>query len=81
MGGGALVSGKALTGALPLSEKASVTIAGQLATISYIGITPGYVSLYQANITSPQIGAGDHNLVLTVGDTVSNSTVISTSLK
>jgi uncharacterized protein (TIGR03437 family) len=77
-GGSSLVSGTAIKGALPITENASVMIAGTPATISYIGTTPGFVSLYQANVVIPKIAAGDHNMVLTINGTDSNTTVIST---
>jgi uncharacterized protein (TIGR03437 family) len=78
-GQSALVAGTAVKSALPITEKATITIAGQPATISYIGLSPGFVSLYQANVVIPKIAAGDHNMVLSINGTDSNTTVISTN--
>lgn len=77
-GGSSLVSGHAVTGAPPITEAASASIGGTPATISYIGLSPGFVSLYQANVVIPKIAAGDHNMVLTINNTDSNTTVVST---
>jgi uncharacterized protein (TIGR03437 family) len=36
-----------------------VTFAGVPATVTYQGLAPGYVGLYQFNVTVPQIAASD----------------------
>lgn len=81
-GGSALVTGKATpsTGGVtyPLTENATATVGGTNAPIVFIGLAPGFVGLYQANIQIPTIAAGNHNLILTVNGTASNTTVIST---
>jgi uncharacterized protein (TIGR03437 family) len=80
-GGSALITGHAAptTTTYPLSETASATIGGLSATIEFIGLAPGFVGTYQANIVIPTIAAGTHNLIITIGGTASNTTVISTS--
>jgi len=45
----------------------SATIGGQIAPIQFLGLTPGYVGLAQANITVPNLSRGDYPLVITVG--------------
>jgi uncharacterized protein (TIGR03437 family) len=80
-GGSALMTGHAApsTATYPLTETYSATIGGINAPIVFIGLAPGFVGLYQADIQIPTIAAGTHNLVLTVGGTASNTTVISTN--
>lgn len=79
-GGSVLQTGHAAPNqAFPVTETNSATIAGTAATVDYIGLTPGFIGLYQANIVVPKIGAGDHNLVITIGGTASPATVVSTS--
>ena len=63
----------------PLTETYSATIGGINAPIVFIGLAPGFVGLYQADIQIPTIATGSHNLILTVGGTASNTTVISTN--
>ena len=62
----------------PISETATATIGGVDANIGFIGLAPGFVGTYQANITIPTIAAGTHNLIINVGGTNSNTTVIAT---
>jgi uncharacterized protein (TIGR03437 family) len=85
-GGGPVVGGSVLqTGhaapnqAFPVTETTSATINGVAATVDYIGLTPGFIGLYQANLVVPKIAAGDHNLIITIGGTASPITVVSTS--
>jgi uncharacterized protein (TIGR03437 family) len=78
-GGSALVTGHVTPGSLfPLAQPATATIGGVAANISFIGLTPGYVGLYQANIVIPNLAAGSHNMTITIGTTNSNVTVINT---
>jgi uncharacterized protein (TIGR03437 family) len=79
-GGNSLVTGHATPNAVfPVTEPYSATIAGVNAPVSFIGLTPGNVGLYQANVTIPQVGKGNHNLSITIGGTASAATVISTN--
>ena len=45
----------------------SATIGGQNAPIQFLGLTPGYVGLAQANISVPAMSKGDYPLVIRVG--------------
>lgn len=79
-GGSVLVTGHAAPGqAFQVTESVSAMIAGVAATVDYAGLTPGFIGLYQANIVVPKIGAGDHNLVITIGGTSSAAALVSTS--
>jgi adhesin/invasin len=80
-GGSALVTGHAAPSNVtyPLTETYSATIGGINAPIVFIGLAPGFVGLYQADIQVPTIATGSHNLIMTVGGTPSNTTVISTN--
>ncbi len=66
----------------PLSRAtlpASATIGGVNAPLQFIGLTPGYVGLAQANIVVPQLTTGDYPLVLNAGGVPSNSALVSVS--
>jgi uncharacterized protein (TIGR03437 family) len=80
-GGSALITGHAAPSSVtyPLTESYSATIGGINAPIVFIGLAPGFVGLYQVDIQIPTIAAGSHNLILTVGGTASNTTVVSTN--
>ena len=67
------------TPSLPLSRAAlpaSATIEGAHAPIAFLGLTPGFVGLVQANIQVPKVSAGDHPLVITIGGVRSNSALV-----
>jgi uncharacterized protein (TIGR03437 family) len=80
-GGNLLVTGQAtpLSPTFPVTENYSATIAGLPATVEFVGLTPGYAGLYQANVRIPRVGPGDHRLLITIGGKVSNFTLISTN--
>jgi uncharacterized protein (TIGR03437 family) len=64
----------------PVSNAYSVTVSGKpAASIPYVGLTPGSVGLYQVNFKIPDVAAGDHPIVLTIGGQASNAPVISVS--
>ena len=44
----------------------SAMIGGQNAPIQFLGLTPGYVGLAQANIAVPTLSPGDYPLVITI---------------
>lgn len=73
------VTDGAPAGANPLSRAtlpASATIGGQNAAISFLGLTPGFVGLLQANLVVPALAAGDYPLVLTIGGRASNNPLV-----
>jgi uncharacterized protein (TIGR03437 family) len=80
-GGNTLVTGHAASSTVtyPITETSSATVGGINAPIVFIGLAPGFVGLYQADIQIPTISTGSHNLILTIGGTASNTTVISTN--
>jgi uncharacterized protein (TIGR03437 family) len=71
------------TPASPLSyatATATATIGGAAATVQFLGLTPGYTGLAQANILVPSsLATADYPLVITVGGYVSASAQISVS--
>jgi len=78
-GGSAIVTGHATPDAIfPVTATYSATVNGVPASVSFVGLTSGYAGLYQANLMIPNVPAGQHPLVITVGGVASNSTTIST---
>lgn len=66
----------------PLSHAtgaASASIGGANATVQFLGLSPGFTGLAQANITVPSLATGDYPLVITVGGYVSASAKLSVS--
>jgi uncharacterized protein (TIGR03437 family) len=60
----------------PLSRAtltASAAIGGMPATIEFLGLTPGTIALAQANITVPNLSAGNYSVAITIGGVVSNA--------
>lgn len=55
----------------------SFTIGGATAAVSFFGLTPGFVGLYQANLTVPVLTPGEHPLVATVAGAASNRPLVS----
>ena len=75
---GSWVTGGASPGGLsPVTSSYSVTVGGQQAQGMYLGLTPGFVGLYQANIKVPQIAPGNYPLSITVNGVLSNGPLIS----
>lgn len=62
------------------SATATATIGGVNATVQFLGLTPGYTGLAQANILVPStLATADYPLVITVGGYVSASAQVSVS--
>lgn len=59
----------------PLSRAvlpSSARIGGAAANLLFLGMTPGFVGLAQANVIVPQLFSGDHALEITVNGVASN---------
>ncbi len=57
----------------------SVTVAGVAAKVTYIGLTPTLVGLYQVNFVVPQVAAGDRTFAISIGGVASAGALISVS--
>ena len=55
----------------------SATIGGTKATVTFLGLSPGFVGLAQADVQVPKLAAGTYPLVITVGGVQSNPLMIS----
>lgn len=69
--------GPAPNGVSPTTLQYSISVGGQPVTPYYLGLTPGFVGLYQANFKVPNVAAGDYPLVITVNGVSSNAPVVS----
>jgi uncharacterized protein (TIGR03437 family) len=85
-GGPVNAAGPLVTGAVtpaglsPVSGPNTVTVSGVAATsVTYIGLTPGSIGLYQADFVVPKVAAGDHPLVITISGQASNNPLIAVS--
>ena len=59
----------------------TVTIGGQPADVLFAGLTPGSISLAQANIVVPSLPAGEWSIMIKVGSAASNAPLISVAAK
>ena len=81
-GGGAVNSGSWVSGepspdaAASVTAAYSLTVGNQPAKVAYVGLTPGFVGLYQANFTVPMLTPGNYSVVVTVAGNASNSATI-----
>lgn len=63
---------------IPSSVSVTVTIGGQPAPVKFSGLTAGFVSLLQLDITVPSgLAAGTYPMIVTIGGQVSNSATVS----
>jgi uncharacterized protein (TIGR03437 family) len=51
----------------------SATVGGRNAPLLFLGMSPGFVGLAQANVTIPDLPPGEHDLILTVGNHASEA--------
>lgn len=81
-GCGAVNSSAWTTGAASPPEPSSVTssysitVGNQAASVQYLGLTPGFVGLYQANLAVPSLASGTYPMVVTVAGNPSNQASI-----
>ena len=60
------------------SQSVSATVNSAAANVMFLGLTPGFIGLAQANIVIPDSArSGDNDVIITVGDQKSNSATIS----
>jgi uncharacterized protein (TIGR03437 family) len=58
----------------------TVTLGGLPATTAYLGLTTGFIGLYQLNVqVLSGLPAGDHTLVINVNGKASSSALVSVS--
>ena len=77
-GAAAPVDGTLSRATLPVT----VTIGGQQAELLYAGLTPGSISLAQANVVVPAaLPAGDYPVVINLGGVASNAPLISVAAR
>jgi uncharacterized protein (TIGR03437 family) len=63
-----MATGAASTGLTQTNQPVTVTVGGSAATVTYSGLAPGFVGLYQINLLLPSgIQPGDAPIVLTAG--------------
>lgn len=63
----------------PLSRPvapSSASIGGEEAEILFLGMTPDFVGLGQANLRVPSLPSGDHAVVITIGEVASNAALL-----
>jgi uncharacterized protein (TIGR03437 family) len=66
------------TGLVQPTLTPTVTIGGQPATVLGAALTPGFVSLFQLNVSVPSgLAAGSYPMVVTIGGQASNSATVS----
>ncbi len=81
-GGGAVNSGSWITGAASpegpanVTASYSLTVGTQPAQVGYLGLTPGFVGLYQANFTVPTLTPGTYSVVVSIAGHASNAATV-----
>jgi len=67
-----------LTGSLSRATlPVSATIGGQDAAVVFAGLTPGSITLAQANLVVPNLSPGDYPVVVRIGSATSNAPILS----
>lgn len=68
----------------PLAQatlSATATIGGANAPIQFLGLTPNFAGLAQANLQVPQLAAGDYPVVITVNGVASAPAMLSVATR
>jgi uncharacterized protein (TIGR03437 family) len=80
---GPLVTGALAPGGLsPVAGPYTVTVNGvNSPLVTYMGLSPLNIALYQADFVVPQVAAGDHPVVITISGQASNNPLISVVAK
>ena len=74
---GAWITGSASpAGPSSVTAPYSITVGGQPAQVQYVGLTPGFVGLYQTNFTLPSLAPGAYPVVVTIGGVSSNAAMV-----
>jgi uncharacterized protein (TIGR03437 family) len=60
-------------GASSVTAQYSLTVGGTKAEVYYVGLTPGFVGLYQTNFKLPALTPGSYPIVLTIGGVSNNA--------
>jgi uncharacterized protein (TIGR03437 family) len=66
-------------GLSPVTGDNSITVGGVPATVDYVGLTTGFIGLYQANFIVPQLAKGTYPVVITIAGQASNNPVMTVS--
>jgi uncharacterized protein (TIGR03437 family) len=75
---GPWVTGRASpSGISPVTSSYSITVGDKQAEVFYVGLTPDFVGLYQANVKVPSIAPGNYPLSITINGVRSNGPAIS----
>jgi uncharacterized protein (TIGR03437 family) len=61
-----------------LTTPLTISIGGVNATLSYAGLSPGSVGLYQFNVTVPNVSAGNQPVTINLGGTAGTQTLLLT---
>jgi len=69
--------GPAPSGLSPITGSYYVTVGTAVATVKYIGLTPGSIGLYQVNFIVPQLAKGTYPAQIVIAGQASNTPVLS----
>ena len=72
-----VTGGASPSGISPVTSSYSITVGGQQASSFYLGLTPGFVGLYQANFQVPQLSPENYPIQVTVNGVQGNGPTIS----